>query len=93
MSKLQFLLFGCANSTYFGEEIDNVDVCITQCFDGKGWTVSLYSNKEDIDCSICAKIHGGGGHKGAAGCYFEQVTPPEILIDRDKEILVVKEKE
>lgn len=54
---LAVLNIGCANSTYFGDMIDKVDVCVTQCFDGKGWTVSLYSNKPDIDCSHCAKIH------------------------------------
>ena len=91
-SKLQFLQFGCANSTYFGEEINNVDVCVTQCFDGKGWTVSLYSNKPDIDCSHCAKIFDGGGHKGAAGCYFDQLTPPNFILNDGEILKVVKEK-
>lgn len=31
------------------------------------WTVSLYSDKPDVDMSIIAKNRGGGGHKGAAG--------------------------
>jgi oligoribonuclease NrnB/cAMP/cGMP phosphodiesterase (DHH superfamily) len=31
------------------------------------WTVSIYSTKPEIDCSVVAKAHGGGGHKGAAG--------------------------
>ncbi|MFH1691831.1 MAG: hypothetical protein ABIC68_04600 [Candidatus Omnitrophota bacterium] len=31
------------------------------------WTVSLYSNKPEIDVSKIAKARGGGGHKGAAG--------------------------
>lgn len=31
------------------------------------WKVSLYSTKEEIDCSAIAKARGGGGHKGAAG--------------------------
>ena len=60
-------MFGCANSTFFGEYIDKCDVCITFCFDGKQVAVSAYSNKEDIDCSLFAKRHGGGGHKGAGG--------------------------
>lgn len=54
---LAVLNIGCANSTYFGDIINEVDVCVTICFDGKGWTVSLYSSKPDIDCSQCAKIH------------------------------------
>lgn len=32
-----------------------------------GWTVSLYSTREDVDCGAIAKTFGGGGHKGAAG--------------------------
>lgn len=90
--EMAVLNIGCANSTYFAEEIDNVDVCVTMCFNGKDWTVSLYSNKSDIDCSICAKMFGGGGHKGAAGCSFNQLTPPAFLLDKNEEILVVKEK-
>ncbi len=31
------------------------------------WTVSLYSDQENIDCAALAKSLGGGGHKGAAG--------------------------
>lgn len=74
--KTAVLNVGCANSLYFGDVVDDVDVCVTMCFNGENWTVSLYSNKTDIDCSMCAKIFGGGGHKGAAGCSFNQLTPP-----------------
>jgi len=31
------------------------------------WTVILYSTRPDVDCSVIAKSHGGGGHKGASG--------------------------
>lgn len=34
---------------------------------GKGWTVSLYSDREDIDVGEICKKRGGGGHKSAAG--------------------------
>lgn len=70
------LNIGCASSKYFGDIIDEVDVCITECFNGEQWVVSFYSNKEDIDCSYAAKVFGGGGHKGAAGCTFNQQQPP-----------------
>lgn len=70
------LNIGCASSKYFGDEINNYDVCITQCFNGEKWIVSFYSDKPDIDCSYAAKAFGGGGHKGAAGCSFNQVQPP-----------------
>jgi len=31
------------------------------------WTVSLYTDKKNVDVSKVAKARGGGGHKGAAG--------------------------
>lgn len=37
------------------------------------WTVSLYSTKPDIDVSVIAKKHGGGGHRGAAGFQCQQL--------------------
>lgn len=70
------LTLGNANSQFFGDEINQSDVCITQCFDGEKWKISVYSNKDDVDCGLYCKCFGGGGHKGAAGCYFEQLYPP-----------------
>lgn len=87
------LTIGNSNSTYFGDDIKRCDVCITQCFDGKGWRVSLYSNKDTIDVSICAKIHGGGGHKGASGCYFNTIYPPVFAEGIGDLIKEIKEKE
>lgn len=43
------------------------DIMMPFQFNGKFWTVSLYSAKPEIDCSAIAKSMGGGGHKGAAG--------------------------
>lgn len=34
---------------------------------GNTWSVTLYSTKESVDCSVLAKAKGGGGHRGAAG--------------------------
>jgi hypothetical protein len=31
------------------------------------WKVSLYTTRDDVDCSEIAKRNGGGGHYGAAG--------------------------
>lgn len=31
------------------------------------WTISLYTTRDDVDVSVIAKKHGGGGHKRAAG--------------------------
>ena len=41
------------------------------------WTVSLYSTREDVDCSSVCKARGGGGHKGAAGFQCQEL--PFIL--------------
>lgn len=70
------LTVGCASSEYFGDELDAVDVGITQCYNGDGWCMSFYSNKSDINCSLAAKRLGGGGHKSAAGCVINQSYPP-----------------
>ena len=93
MITLAVLNVGNANSEFFGDEINKVDVCVTMCFDGRKWKVSLYSSKEDIDCSKAATIFGGGGHKKAAGCYFEQLTPPTFLQEEGEIIRLVKEKD
>jgi uncharacterized protein len=37
------------------------------------WTVSLYSDKSEIDCGAIAKAFGGGGHKGAAGFQCDEL--------------------
>lgn len=45
------------------------DIMISFFYNGDHdfFTVSLYSTKPEIDCSVLAKSMGGGGHKGAAG--------------------------
>lgn len=43
------------------------DVMMPFQFNGKFWTFSIYTTKDEIDCSVLAKRHGGGGHKKAAG--------------------------
>ncbi len=62
---------GIANSNTFKsiKGLDKYDLMITFCMIGpeKGWTVSLYTTKPDVDVSVIAKKYGGGGHKGAAG--------------------------
>lgn len=47
-------------------------------FTGNKWSVSLRSDKPDVDVSVIAKSRGGGGHKAAAG--FECNTFEEIFI-------------
>lgn len=49
----------------FFEKMDDYPVCIAFIFDGKNYSVSMYSTK--VDVSVIAKAYGGGGHKGSAG--------------------------
>jgi oligoribonuclease NrnB/cAMP/cGMP phosphodiesterase (DHH superfamily) len=58
-------------------EVNNVDIMIPFCWNGKSWKVSMYTMKDDIDVSkICYKF-GGGGHKKAAGFTCDNL-PVEI---------------
>jgi len=55
----------------FLERFKNYPVCIAFIYDGKKYTVSLYS--ESVDVSAIAKKYGGGGHKGASGFICEKL--------------------
>ncbi len=37
------------------------------------WAISIYTTKDDIDCSDIAKSNGGGGHKKAAGFQVDDI--------------------
>jgi oligoribonuclease NrnB/cAMP/cGMP phosphodiesterase (DHH superfamily) len=43
------------------------DIMIPFQYNGRFWNVSLYTTKDDVDCSELAAMYGGGGHKQAAG--------------------------
>jgi len=45
------------------------DALLGFMWNGKVWTVSLYhaDHRKDLDLSIIAVKHGGGGHRGACG--------------------------
>lgn len=77
--KIAMLNIGCANSIYFGEEINNYDVCCTMCFNGCQIIFSFYSAKDDIDCSSAAKYLSGGGHKSAAGAIIHMSKTDDDL--------------
>lgn len=73
------------NIPYFNSETlktkytkEAYDIMIGFCFTGTKWSVSLRSDKPNVDVSVIAKARGGGGHKGAAG--FEVKTFEEIFI-------------
>lgn len=55
------------NSSAFGEDYKKADIVMSYVYDGNLYKYSIFSSKEDIDCSKLAEKYGGGGHKGAAG--------------------------
>ena len=56
---------GSVSSQLFDTITEDFDIMAPFIFDGKQWTVSLYTTK-NIDVSEIAKKYGGGGHKKAA---------------------------
>jgi oligoribonuclease NrnB/cAMP/cGMP phosphodiesterase (DHH superfamily) len=54
-------------SEAFGDDevFQKYEILMPFCYDGRQFTVSLYSKA--VDVSELAKARGGGGHKGAAG--------------------------
>lgn len=46
---------------------------LTFAWMGDGWSVSMYTEREDVDVGEVAKNHGGGGHRGAAGFSCEEL--------------------
>jgi uncharacterized protein len=66
---------GGFNSDVFKSVYDESkhDIMMPFMFNGKFWTISLYTTKDDIDCSVIAKRYGGGGHKKAAGFQVEDI--------------------
>jgi len=52
---------------------------------GHHWSISLYTHTEDIDVGAFAKLHGGGGHRKAAGFQTPKLPDwlfPSALYDR-----------
>jgi len=75
----------CLNGGGFNSDVfksvydpEKHDVMMPFQFNGKFWTVSLYTTHDHIDCSVVAKSRGGGGHKKAAGF---QLTDISVILD------------
>lgn len=58
-------------SLAFGPLYDKYDICIAFAFDGKGYSISLYSSR--VDVGKLAQKYNGGGHFGAAGYYVKEL--------------------
>jgi len=50
------------------------DLMLAFIWDGNQWTVSIYTEDGDIDCSKLAEKYGGGGHPGAAGFQTKKIA-------------------
>jgi oligoribonuclease NrnB/cAMP/cGMP phosphodiesterase (DHH superfamily) len=61
------LNFGKGSSKIFDSVKDKYDAFITFIYDGRKYTVSLYTDRPDLDVSKIALKYGGGGHRGACG--------------------------
>lgn len=44
-------------------------------FNGQNWSFSLYTAKDNVDCSVLAKKYGGGGHAAASGFIMDELPP------------------
>ncbi len=50
------------------------DIMLVFQFNGDMWNVSIYTTKNDIDCSLIAKANGGGGHAKASGFQVDDIS-------------------
>lgn len=64
-----------SNSQWFEGVYDEAhhDLMVAWGFDGDTWHVSLYTTHPSVNCAAVAAVHGGGGHRQAAG--YEQPGP------------------
>ena len=60
---------GLTNSQVFDAlwDPEKYDLMVSFFWRKGSWTVSLFTTREDVDCSALAKKYGGGGHAQAAG--------------------------
>jgi len=70
----------CLNGGGFNSDVfksvfkeEKHDIMIPFQFNGKKWNFSLYTTKDNVDCSELAIRMGGGGHKKAAGFEVDDI--------------------
>lgn len=62
-----FCLNRKGNSLMFGDKINEYDAVIPFFYQDGKWKYSMFTVKDNVDCSEVAKKFGGGGHLKAAG--------------------------
>jgi oligoribonuclease NrnB/cAMP/cGMP phosphodiesterase (DHH superfamily) len=69
------------NSIYKQDELYDIMLAFVKLsHDPYMWTVSIYTESDDIDCSVIAKKYGGGGHQKAAGFQCDTVFLLENIL-------------
>ncbi len=67
----------CNSNTFAARDVPETghDALMAFFYNGSSWTVSLYhaSHRKDIDLSLIAVKHGGGGHRGACGFRLDKL--------------------
>lgn len=68
----------CGSQTFEARwNSDDFDAMLSFGYDGKKWTVSLYTDKPGVNVGEVARKRGGGGHERAAG--FQIAKLPQEL--------------
>ena len=73
-----FCLNRKGNSLMFGDKVNEYDAVIPFYFVNGRWTYSMFTAKDNVDCSAVAKSFGGGGHLKAAGW-----TSDELIFNKN----------
>jgi oligoribonuclease NrnB/cAMP/cGMP phosphodiesterase (DHH superfamily) len=70
----------CLNTTEFSSNVFNSvydeskhDIMMPFKYTGHHWKFSLYTTKDNIDCSAIAQWYGGGGHRAASGMTIDDI--------------------
>lgn len=67
----------CGSEAFGADALADFEIVAAFYWDGRKFTVSLYS--KSVDVSELAKARGGGGHRGAAGFQCQEL--PFVVID------------
>ena len=70
------------SSLAFGDRVNDYDIVMPFNYNGRKWRYSMYTVKNDVDCSKIAKQFAGGGHPQAAG-----FTTYNLIIEPEKTLV------
>lgn len=58
----------------YDENIHDIMMPFAYNSKSKQWAISIYTTKNDVNCSALAKVQGGGGHRQVAGFQTSDIT-------------------